>query len=71
MENVLNEQKDGPVPTVMWDLMMLNHSGPDSTMRQRSPSEYNAILTKHGYKDVKIAMTQDYCEYDIIYAKKA
>ena len=50
---------------------MLNHAGPGSTMRERSPSEFNKMLTQHGFKDVKIALTQDYCEYDVIYAKKA
>lgn len=54
-----------------WDLMMMNFVGPESSMRQRSASEYNEIITKHGFKDVKVARTQDYCQYNVIYAKKA
>ena len=71
LESLLTERKDGPVATAMWDLMMLNHAGPGSTMRERSPSEFQTILTQHGFKDVKVARTQEYCEYDVIYAKLA
>ena len=71
LESLLTEKKDGPPATAMWDLMMLNHAGPGSTMRERSPSEFQTILTQHGFKDVKVARTQEYCEYDVIYAKLA
>ncbi len=67
MENVLEDNKVGPLVTNIWDLMMMDQ--PDSTMREFSAAEFRARLSKLGYRDVKVAKTQEYCLYDAIYAR--
>ena len=65
-EQMQNEGKDGSVSATLWDLVNLGWDANIPTL-----SEYKALFTKHGFSEVNFTYTQDWNEYDIIYAKKA
>lgn len=64
MEKCLNTNKDGPITASVWDMLLLSHCAG----RIRSGREYSELLSSVGFKDVKVAKSQDLCTYDVIYA---
>ena len=65
-EQMQSEEKDGSISATLWDLVNL---GWDASIP--TPSEFKALFTKHGFDEIKFTYTQDWDEYDIIYAIKA
>ena len=65
LEQMQNEE-DGSVSATLWDMSYLQLGGGLMT-----PSEYKGLFTKHGFTDVYCTLTQDWSDYDIIFAKKA
>ena len=65
LEQMQNEDKDGSLSATMWDMSYVQVDGGLLT-----PSEYTQLFTKHGFEEVKCTLTQDWNDYDIIYAKK-
>ena len=61
-----NEDRDGTISATIWDLFNSTFNTSIAT-----PSEYKALLSKHGFSDITFTFTQEWNEYDIIYAKKA
>ena len=64
-EQMQNEDKDGSLSATMWDLSYLQVDGGLLT-----PSEYTQLFTKHEFEQVTCTLTQDWNDYDIIFAKK-
>ena len=64
-EQMMNEEQDGPVSATIWDLVNLVWNAGIPT-----PSQYRQIFNHNGFKEVHFTFTQDWNEYDIIYAKK-
>ena len=60
-----NEDKDGSLSATMWDMSYLQVDGGLLT-----PSEYTQLFTKHGFEQATCTLTQDWNDYDIIFAKK-
>ncbi|CAH3153928.1 unnamed protein product [Porites lobata] len=57
-ERILNEDKRGPLPTLIYSLLMLVSTGG----KERSAREYKHLLEKHGFIDVqakRVYFTQD------------
>ena len=57
-ERILNEDKRGPLPSLIYSLLMLVSTGG----KERSVPEYKHLLEKHGFIDVqakRVYFTQD------------
>ena len=66
LEKVLNENKDGPLMTLIFDLgMLISADG-----RERTALEYKRLLEKHGFIDVQIKILPDARFRDAILARK-
>lgn len=66
MEKILNENRDGPELAMANDLMLsLMTKG-----RERSSSEYQKLLSTHGFTHMKVKHIQGFNYYDVILAKK-
>ncbi|KAJ8304632.1 hypothetical protein KUTeg_018215 [Tegillarca granosa] len=66
MEKILNEKRDGPELAMANDLMLsLMTKG-----RERSSSEYQKLLSTHGFTHMKVKHIQGFNYYDVILAKK-
>ena len=63
-EQILNEDKSGPLPALLNCLLMLVETGG----KERSASEYKHLLEKHGFVDVKAKRV--YFSKDAILCKK-
>ncbi len=64
-EQMQNESRDGSISATLWDVINMSWDTAIPT-----PTEYNALFSKHGFKDLQFTFTQDWNEYDIILAKK-
>ena len=66
LEKMLTEEKDGPLPALMFDIsMMLGAKG-----RERSTSEYTSLLQKHNFSDIKVKILPPMVHRDAILARK-
>ena len=63
-EQILNEDKSGPLPALLNCLLMLVETGG----KERSASEYKLLLEKHGFVDVQAKKV--YFSKDAILCKK-
>ncbi|KAK2185006.1 hypothetical protein NP493_247g00034 [Ridgeia piscesae] len=65
-EKILNEDKNGPLPTLLFDLgMLIACEG-----RERSAHEYTTLLEENGFCDVAIKMVPQASFRDAILARK-
>ena len=65
-EKILNEDKNGPLPTLLFDLgMLIACEG-----RERSAHEYTTLLEENGFCDVDIKMVPQASFRDAILARK-
>ncbi|XP_046346790.1 acetylserotonin O-methyltransferase-like [Haliotis rufescens] len=66
LEKTLNEDKDGPWSCISMDLVMAMIS----KGRERTPSEYQKLLKKHGFSNTQFKSIEGCNYYDAILAKK-
>ena len=66
LENMLNEDKDGPYTCISTDLVMATIS----KGRERTASEYRLLLNKHGFPNIQSRKINGYNFFDAILAKK-
>lgn len=66
LEKMLNEEKDGPMMTLLFDLgmLMLNEG------RERTAQEYKTLLSKHGFQDIQVKVLEKSQYRDAILARK-
>lgn len=66
LEKILNDDKDGPLMTLIFDLGILVAAGG----RERTASEYKQLLNGHGFVDVQIKRLPEARFRDAILALK-
>jgi len=66
LEKVLNEAKDGPLSTLIFDLAMLI----SADGRERTAGEYTSLLEGHGFVDVQVRILAESSRRDAILARK-
>lgn len=66
LELCLNDDKCGPRYAHAGDMLVMSACGG----RLRSGAEYKTLLEKANFTCIEVKLTQDWCPYDVIYAKK-
>lgn len=66
LEKVLNEAKDGPLHTLIFDLAMLI----SAEGRERTAGEYRSLLESYGFTDVQVRLLPESSRRDAILARK-
>lgn len=66
LEKVLNEAKDGPLKTLMFDLAMLV----SADGRERTAVEYRDLLLRHGFADAQVRLLPESPHRDAVLARK-
>lgn len=66
LEKILNDTKDGPLVTLIYDLGMLISAGG----RERTGVEYAQLLAKYGFVDIEIKLMSNAHSRDAILARK-
>ncbi|XP_066455972.1 acetylserotonin O-methyltransferase-like isoform X2 [Eleutherodactylus coqui] len=64
VESLLNEDKSGPIGSLVFSLSMLVHA----EGKERTPSEYTKLLTDSGFRDIEVKVTGKL--YDAILGRK-